>query len=99
MTDSSDRAPAPNPAAAGDAPLAFIPPVPPAFGADAASQRFASGEAVPPPPPGDGPGFAVPAAPVSSLGWGTTGAPTSGGWGRWVWVVVIPVIALITFSG
>jgi carboxyl-terminal processing protease len=99
MTDSSDRAPAPNPAAAGDAPLPFIPPAPPAFGADAASQPFAPGEAVPPPPPGDGPGFAVPAAPVSSLGSGTTGAPTSGGWGRWLWVVVIPVIALITFSG
>jgi carboxyl-terminal processing protease len=98
MTDSSDRAPAPNPGATGDAPLPFIPPAPPSFDADPSAPSAAFGEAVPPPPPRDGPGFAVPPAPVSSPGSGTTGVPSSG-WGRWLWVVVIPVIALITFSG
>ena len=96
MTDPSDR-PAANPAA-GDAPLPFIPPAPPAFDGDPA-RSSAFGDAALPPPPLSGPGFAVPAAPVSSLDSGTTGVPASGGWGRWLWVVVIPVIALITFSG
>ena len=47
----------------------------------------------------DGPASPSRPPPVSSLGSGTTGAPSSGGWGRWLWVVVVPVIALITFSG
>ena len=98
MTDSSDRALAPDPAATGPASQPFTPPAPPARGGDPASSS-ASGGTVPPPPPLDGPGFAVPAAPVSNLGSGTTTIPSSGGWGRWLWVVVIPVIALITFSG
>ncbi len=99
MTDSSDRALAPDPAATGDAPLPFIPPAPPAPGAQPAFSSSAFGDSVPPPPPMDGPGFAIPATPVSSLGSGTAAIPSPRGWGRWLWVVVIPVVALITFSG
>ena len=93
MTDPSDRAPAPIRPRRRRAPALHPPrhprpaPMPPA--------ASASGAAVPPPPP-VAPGFAVPAAPVSSLGRVRRRAASRRR--RWLWVVVTR-LALVIFAG
>jgi carboxyl-terminal processing protease len=49
--------------------------------------------AAPPAAPSDGPGFAVPATPVA------TPPARGGGYGKWLFVVLLPVLVVITFSG
>ncbi len=44
-------------------------------------------------PPLDGPGFAVPPAPVA------VPQASGGGYGKWLFVILLPVLAIITFSG
>jgi carboxyl-terminal processing protease len=92
MTDS-DRVPTPDPALPDPpshpstsfqaAPAGALPPVAP----------------VPPPAPGAAPGFAVPPAPVSAGDPAGRRTTSSGGYGRFLWVVLIPVIAIVTFAG
>jgi carboxyl-terminal processing protease len=71
------------PATAPDAPAPDVPVI---------------GAWAPPEPPGaEGVGFAVPAARVE----GASGTPAtrSGGYGRWLVVVLVPVLAIVTFAG
>jgi carboxyl-terminal processing protease len=49
--------------------------------------------ATPPAAPADGTGFVVPAAPVAAP------KTSGGGYGKWLFVVLLPVLAIITFSG
>jgi carboxyl-terminal processing protease len=69
--------------------------------------------AVPPPPasawappgppsaadPQGGVGFAVPPAPVSGIPATTPPRAASGGYGKWLIAVLVPVIAIVTFAG
>ena len=51
------------------------------------------------PNPQGGVGFAVPTAPVSGIPATTRPPASSGGYGKWLIAVLIPVIAIVTFAG
>src|SRR6478752_8772981 len=80
-------------------PLPDTAPVPQA---DVVSPPPASVWAPPAPPsastPDGGVGFAVPPAPVSGAA-STRPPASSGGYGKWLIAVLVPVIAIVTFAG
>ncbi|HKF84695.1 MAG TPA: S41 family peptidase [Candidatus Limnocylindrales bacterium] len=108
MTDSFDRIPASEPGQPDPSYPSGPPPAPPA---DVDTGPFLARPSAPgivppgpvqasPPPAEDGAGFAVPAAPLSAIGAGATrGSTASGGYGRFLWLVLIPVVAIVTFAG
>ena len=87
MTDPSDPTSRPEPGTSDTAHL-----VPPQPGVGAWAPPPAPVDANPA-PPADGPGFAVPTAPLAAP------VASSGGYGRWLAVVLIPVFAIVAFAG
>ncbi|HEX5825915.1 MAG TPA: S41 family peptidase [Candidatus Limnocylindrales bacterium] len=89
------------PSGAQPPPAAFPAATPPAaWSAPAGPPPAPSASFSPPTPPatGDAVGFAVPPVPVSSMPETFSGVRSTG-YGKWLTVILIPVIAIVTFAG